>query len=867
MPASEASGEDAGARHEGCMRLTTRRVPQNPSMKERSGLPFAVAVQPFAPLPDAGDGRMESADVVARCGECFGYVNGFCGFERDGWICVLCGSFSYWDVKGAAKLPDGAPRYRRNPDRHALPEIARAEYELEVAREILTVDPRDPLGSAPACVALVDVTAPEETLELVRAALLAAVEAVGPHALFGVVTFSTRVGLHDVTGPAPAVRHVPVSSRGHVAVPLEDALPLRRLLAPVGRHKDAIVAAVESIASVASRSDPDPFAAAAGAATVGGDAAVVNRDAGDADAAGSNSTRDKKNASTPGDGDGTRAFGPALEAVLTWLGAASPGAGSDAARSSRRRQRGRDADGGFAASGPRHPRHPSCRVLAFLAGAPNLGDGALGDARHRESRGAAHGADADAAAAAADASTRPATDFYADAGDRAALASVAVDVFAVGGEAYHDLASVAPLAERCGGAVYHYHHRDPTGAGTSEAPLPRDVYRLLRRVDARDCTARLRASAEFAPPRALGNALIPDDTYEGLYHVLRCAEEDCFAFDLEHATRTGFGDRGDCPPTLQLAFEYTVVEPLSSDDDDDEDLDDEDKDNTLAGRGFEPRPGRYLRRRVRRVCTHQARVASSPRDAYAAADADVVALAVSRKIADVARDDTLAEARLLLSDWLVILVSRFNHETGLARFDPDDVAVVDASFGTCAALASIPRLTHAALSSAPLRVSGVDPDARVAARHRHARLNPAALRRATYPTVRAYADVYAETFEEIRASRRAMTASGGTVFVADGGDRVAVMYAPAQPGTAAAAAPFPPPRDSPVRAAVDAVREERTVTPRVTFVRGGADDPRAFDEMLAEERDVEGVDGGGGLAGFVAEVERRARTFMRESDA
>ena len=152
MPASEASGEDAAARREGCMRLTTRRVPQNPSMKERTGLPFAVAVQPFAPLPaspDAGDVRMESADVVARCGECFGYVNGFCGFERDGWVCVLCGAFSYWNVKGAAKLPDGTPRYRRNPDRHALPELARAEYELEVAREILTVDPRDPLGSAP----------------------------------------------------------------------------------------------------------------------------------------------------------------------------------------------------------------------------------------------------------------------------------------------------------------------------------------------------------------------------------------------------------------------------------------------------------------------------------------------------------------------------------------------------------------------------------------------------------------------------------------------------------------------------------------------------------------------------------------------
>ena len=51
--------------------------------------------------------------------------------------------------------------------------------------------------------------------------------------------------------------------------------------------------------------------------------------------------------------------------------------------------------------------------------------------------------------------------------------------------------------------------------------------------------------------------------------------------------------------------------------------------------------------------------------------------------------------------------SSFHHETGLARFDPDDVAVVDASFKTCPALASVPRATHAALSSTPLRVAGV----------------------------------------------------------------------------------------------------------------------------------------------------------------
>ena len=40
------------------------------------------------------------------------------------------------------------------------------------------------------------------------------------------------------------------------------------------------------------------------------------------------------------------------------------------------------------------------------------------------------------------------------------------------------------------------------------------------------------------------------------------AREDCFAFDLEHRSGAGFGDRGDCPPTIQLAFEYVSLEKM-----------------------------------------------------------------------------------------------------------------------------------------------------------------------------------------------------------------------------------------------------------------------------------------------------------------
>ena len=249
---STGGSEDVG--RDLCLRLTSRRVPENAAQKDRTGLPFGVTVQPFKPLPhfpvDAS-ALLDPADEVARCGDCFGYVNGFCGLERDGWVCILCGNFSYWSSDPVGD--GGKPRYKRNARRNELPEIALPEYEIEVAREVLTVNPREPLGTAPVYVALIDTTAPEETLELVRSAVLAAIEAVGPDALFGIVTFADRIGLYDVQAAAPSVRRVGLGKDGGLAMPLEEALPLRRLLAPVGAFKEELAAAVETIAPAKSR--------------------------------------------------------------------------------------------------------------------------------------------------------------------------------------------------------------------------------------------------------------------------------------------------------------------------------------------------------------------------------------------------------------------------------------------------------------------------------------------------------------------------------------------------------------------------------------------------------------------------------------
>ncbi|CAK9861969.1 unnamed protein product [Sphagnum jensenii] len=58
--------------------------------------------------------------------------------------------------------------------------------------------------------------------------------AIGPGSLFGLVTFSHKIGLYDVQGPIPVVKHImiPADMDGHIPVDLEMAMPLCAFLAP-----------------------------------------------------------------------------------------------------------------------------------------------------------------------------------------------------------------------------------------------------------------------------------------------------------------------------------------------------------------------------------------------------------------------------------------------------------------------------------------------------------------------------------------------------------------------------------------------------------------------------------------------------------
>uniref|UniRef100_J3M7N0 Sec23/Sec24 trunk domain-containing protein n=2 Tax=Oryza brachyantha TaxID=4533 RepID=J3M7N0_ORYBR len=159
--------------------------------------------------------------------------------ERWGWSCALCGTLNGFD-------DDALGRLQRSD---AWPELSFSFVDLEIQ-----VDGSEDAGvgvqARPVYVAAVDLACSEEFLELIKSALLAALEALIPGSLFGLMTFSHKIGLYDVQGPIPVVKNVfipPDTEEEGLPVALEDAMPLLSFLAPIDTCKDRIAAALDTL--------------------------------------------------------------------------------------------------------------------------------------------------------------------------------------------------------------------------------------------------------------------------------------------------------------------------------------------------------------------------------------------------------------------------------------------------------------------------------------------------------------------------------------------------------------------------------------------------------------------------------------------
>ncbi|GLT48714.1 hypothetical protein SLA2020_223220 [Shorea laevis] len=220
------------------VRATVSRFPIDPDAQEVSGVPWGVTVTPFASKDENGLPPVYGSDghLLPRCENCYAYFNTYCELDQWAWNCSLCGT-----LNGLSS--EAVTRYAHP---QSCAEMTSSFIDLELPME---GSEEEMTQARPVYVAAVDLASSEEFLELTKSALQAALEALAPGSLFGLATFSHKIGLYDVQGPIPIVKNVfiPPDPEGSLPVELEDVMPLLHFLAPVETCKDRITSALETL--------------------------------------------------------------------------------------------------------------------------------------------------------------------------------------------------------------------------------------------------------------------------------------------------------------------------------------------------------------------------------------------------------------------------------------------------------------------------------------------------------------------------------------------------------------------------------------------------------------------------------------------
>ena len=230
--------------------VTLSQFPASPAAKDDGGVPFGCIVQPLAPIETDPD--LPAAEDAIRCSGCYAYISPYCVFLRDSWRCALCGA-----------LTKTVERYATSQDRRFMPELVHPIVEYEYAEpevggcsgqggESEDYDEGQSslmvaLPELPVCIALVDVSADSNFIDVAQAGLLAAVRALGPDSLFALVAFSDTLGIHLLGSPTPHVRHIPIPKYGEPGIAMFDAAPPHRMFAHVGTCHDRITAAIAAL--------------------------------------------------------------------------------------------------------------------------------------------------------------------------------------------------------------------------------------------------------------------------------------------------------------------------------------------------------------------------------------------------------------------------------------------------------------------------------------------------------------------------------------------------------------------------------------------------------------------------------------------
>lgn len=850
-----------------------------------------------------------SSTSVSRCRSCYAYINYQCSFEKYGWVCSLCSGFNEFTARDL--------KYAKATTRRTVPELREGAVELihhegdeEEDEDAEHDDPDSDSGpgadafpeTRPTVLFLIDAASPSEYLATVASAVAAALDASHPGSLVGIASFGHALDVYDMrTG---ASLRVPLSDDAdpttspYAQFDLADTWPLEALLQPVRSCKESVLRALDAMALAATRPPAAAprrnFGAAlqallqfVGAHGLQCSVAPLEGDTA-APTVAAPATGAASFAPPPvmGMNRGPEAGPPTLTRVVSISGlrlfaflSAPPAEGRGAVRLS---------------SGSR-PVDDLTQKMAGLGGVgrpgfppipppppPPPASAAPADAIAIELPGALAGGLSSAPGSSFELDRRSRA-FYEEAGMAASALGASIDLFVHPASGFSGVEALAPLATTTGGSVFVY-------PDATEGTVAQDVLLRLATRRAIGCMLRLRTSTEFRVGRAYGH-FVPDEELEDLHHIGACDPHASFAFDFEFATGDGFANRVGLgsvgSPCVQMAFAYSVMTPVleppagpapnganaptmsppppaasgNGNDGNGEEL--SFPPSIPLGNPAGPlKPAAPPRRILRWVLQRRLRIMTVPMPVASRADMlfknvepDTCCALLVHKVLRAAAAEGIDEARALLRDWLVLLISCcvYNRAEGFVTPQNPQPATTEEVLsllpeagvgqGSLAidqlplAVQPLPRLVFALLRSPLLR-----PARDTAALDRRAYLQtlwtslaPEELSRAIYPCLSSFVDQDTPGFPRHTLSRAALGASGCSLFLLDAYDALMVYYGPACPREV----PFPPPPNSLLRKTVQVLRTSRRNTPAVHFMRAGVDDTMTFDACLVEEPRVD----------------------------
>eukprot|EP01119_Soliformovum_irregulare_P022451 TRINITY_DN7681_c0_g1_i4.p1 TRINITY_DN7681_c0_g1~~TRINITY_DN7681_c0_g1_i4.p1 ORF type:complete len:569 (+),score=113.60 TRINITY_DN7681_c0_g1_i4:598-2304(+) len=449
------------------------------------------------------------------------------------------------------------------------------------------------------------------------------------------------------------------------------------------------------------------------------------------------------------------------------------------------------------------PLFSEIRILSFLCGRPNHGLGSIPLASHSES------------------DLHPSTTFYRDQALRAAKAGISIDLYLLANAAERclGLSSLKYVAMTTGGNLNFY------DVG-SHASLAQDVFKHLSQDLAFHPKLRFRTSPAYAVthhPNNVSMSLFPDESLPGLFALVGCAPQSCYAFDFEFKAPSGFAS-ADFNASLQVAFSYS----------------------------FLPRDKNKMSHRLR-VCTFQAKVAANEEDIYRSAVPEVILTLLVAKLSRSIVEEGLQEARLLVQDWITILVSHYNRNITWNR---KSSKVVEMSFTLHPHLLWLARFLFGLVKS-PFMSQLHSPDADYWSylHHLYTSLDPSLLRKCIYPSLSSYGSVNNMSSGDVVLSHTSVVTSRGRIFVVDAYSLLVVYYT-----DQASDQPFPPPKDSTIRSVIATIKQERAITPKIMYIQSQTTEAGIFEMLLVEEQNKMG----GSFTQFLDQVKNQVIDLQKK---